>query len=53
MQQTDLDRMARNTALSSALKHHESFGNADEVVATAETFRAFLAGEAPTSEGNE
>lgn len=50
------DRAARETALAHALKHKDGYGSAAEVVATAETFRAFLAGEAPaatTTEGAE
>ncbi|AYD84630.1 hypothetical protein SEA_PAITO_45 [Mycobacterium phage Paito] len=56
MIQSDIDRIARQVALRLALKHAEGYGDADEVVATAETFRAFLAGETPaatTTEGNE
>lgn len=52
--QTDLDRMARQNALTAALKQHEGYGDADDVVETAEAFRAFLAGETTTtSEGTK
>lgn len=52
MQQTDLERIARSTALHSAIDNARG-ATADEIVSDAEKFRAFLTGTNPTSEGTE